>query len=235
VRVIAIYGERNEMAFAVAGLSRTLTRVVILSLGALILLHHFSISITPLLTALGVGGLAVALALQDTLANFFPGVHILVEAPVGLGDFIRLSSGEEGVVTDIGWRTTRLRTNGNNMVVVPNQKITSGILTNFSVPDRRVVAEISVLAALDADAHQVAECAIEAAVETEGVLADPAPTVWFDPGITPTHMQFKLLIHVHSQSDKGPVQSSVRVKLLDKFRTHGIPLPSTEKIVAVRS
>ena len=129
-RMIAVYGERTEMAFALSGLSRTLSQIFVLSIGGLMLLRHFDISIAPILTALGVGGLAVALALQDTLANLFAGVHILMEEPIMLGDFIRLSSGEEGVVRDIGWRTTRIQTGGNNMIVIPNTKITSGILTN---------------------------------------------------------------------------------------------------------
>jgi len=86
-----------------------------------------------LLAALGVGGIAVALALQDTLANLFAGIHILIERPIFVGDVIRLEGGQEGVVTDIGWRTTRLRTGSNDIVVVPNTKITSGILLNFSL------------------------------------------------------------------------------------------------------
>ena len=86
--------------------------------------------------------IAVALALQDTLANLLAGIHILVERPIVVGDSIKLESGHEGVVTDIGWRTTRVRTGSNDMVVVPNTKITSGILVNYSLPDRRTVAEV---------------------------------------------------------------------------------------------
>ena len=100
------YGEQHSLPFAVAGLSRTLTNGVVFAIGLLILLGFLGISITPVLTALGVGGLAVALALQDTLANLFAGVHILVERPIAVGDFIRLSAEEEGTVSDIGWRTT---------------------------------------------------------------------------------------------------------------------------------
>ena len=234
VRMIVLHADRQEMGFAVSGLSRTLTRVFILSIGGLILLHHFDISITPALTALGVGGLAVALALQDTLANFFAGVHILVETPLGLGDFIKLSSGEEGVVSDIGWRTTRVRTGQNTTIVIPNTKITSGILTNYSLPDRRVAVEIAVLTAMEADPEQVTAILMEVAGSTEGALPDPPPVVFFDPGITITHMQFKLVIQVADQLNKGPVQSRIRMRLLESFRHHGVPLPSTETTLVVR-
>src|SRR6185503_21069669 len=134
-----------------SGLARTLIRVFIFTCGALVLLRIYNVNITPVLTALGVGGLAVALALQDTLANFFAGIHILIEEPIELGAFIRLSTGEEGIVTDIGWRTTRVRNGANNIVVIPNTKITSGILINYNLPDLRLTSEVAILAAFDAD------------------------------------------------------------------------------------
>ena len=198
VRMIAVYGERHSMPFAVAGLSRTLARVLVFSIGLLMLLPIFEINITPILTALGVGGLAVALALQDTLANFFAGIHILIEEPITVGDFIKLSSGEEGMVKDIGWRTTRIQTGGNNMILIPNTKITSSTLTNFNMPERRVAVDIPIFASHEADHNLIAEIALDIATETAGVLKEPAPSVWFDPGVTPTNLQMKLVVHVAS-------------------------------------
>jgi small-conductance mechanosensitive channel len=199
--------------------------VFALSIAALMMLRLFEVNITPLLTALGVGGLAVALALQDTLANFFAGVHILIEEPIAVGDFIKLSTGEEGVVKDIGWRTTRIHTGGNNIVVIPNTKITSGILTNFSLPEKRVSAEVTIIAAHEADPAQIAGIAMDAAAGVEGVLEDPPPAVMFDPGILPTHMQMKLVVHVPAFYERGRVQSEIRARILDAFRREGIPLP----------
>lgn len=224
-RTITVYGERRKLHFAVAGLSRTLTYVVVFSIAGLILLNQFGLTITPILTALGVGGLAVALALQDTLANFFAGIHILVEEPIALGDFIKLSSGEEGVVKDIGWRTTRIHTPGNNMIVIPNTKITSSTLTNYNLPGRRVTGEVVLMASHDADADRIAELAMDAATETEGVLAEPEPAVLFDPGILPTHLQMKLVVHVPSLAERGGVLSLVRFRIYEKFREEGIPFP----------
>jgi small-conductance mechanosensitive channel len=229
VRMIAVYGERYKMPFAVAGLSRTLTYVFVFSIGFLMLLHMFDVTITPILTALGVGGLAVALALQDSLANLFAGVHILVEQPISVGDNIRLASGEEGTVRDIGWRTTRIQTGQNNLTVIPNTKITTSILTNFSLPESRVALEIPMLAGHSADHNLMADIALDVAAETEGVLDEPAPSVWFDPGILQTHLQMKLVVHVRQHADGGPVQSSVRRRLLERFREQGIPLPVPER------
>jgi small-conductance mechanosensitive channel len=228
VRMISLYGSRQGMPFAVAGLSRTLTRVFVLSIGGMVLMHYLGLSITPLLTAFGVGGVALALALQDTLANFFAGVHILVENPISVGDFIRLSTGDEGTVTDIGWRTTRVLTGRNNTIVIPNTKITSSILTNFSLPNRRVVIEVPIAVGHQADPEAVMTIARQEAAATSGVLTEPAPLVLMDPGVLPTHLEFKLLINVENRLQQGPVQSEVRLRLLRRFREEQIPLPPVE-------
>lgn len=227
VRMLSQYGERQGMPFAGAGLSRALIRVLVFALGTAWLLAHFEMwkGITPLLTALGVGGIAVALALQDTLANLFAGIHILVERPIIVGDSIKLEGGQEGVVTDIGWRTTRVRTGSNDMVVVPNTKITTGILVNYSLPSLRTVAEVQILVSHKADAEQVRRIALEEAARVEGVLADPAPLFLCDPGVLPTHLQYKLVVQMADRSALGRVQSELRLRLLARFRDEGVPLP----------
>jgi small-conductance mechanosensitive channel len=225
VRLLTSYGERQKMAFAVAGLSRTLTHVLVFSIGALTLMRYLGLPITPMLATLGVGGLAVALALQDTLANFFAGVHILVERPVSVGDFIRLGPGEEGTITDIGWRTTRILTGANNMIVIPNQKITSGILTNFSLPDRRVVVEVPVVVGYNADPELVRKLLLDAVASTEDVLKEPQPVVLLDPGMTATHLQFKLVFSLSSRLRAGPIQTEVMMRALASFRKAGVPFP----------
>ncbi len=234
VRMVTVYGERQRVPFAVAGLSRTLTYVVVLSIGAMVLLHYLGLNVTPLLTALGVGGLAVALALQDTLANFFAGIHLLVEEPISLGHFIRLATGEEGTVVDIGWRTTRVRTGANNIIVIPNSKIAAGILTNFDLPDSRVVVEIAVVAAHEADPEKVRRIILEEAAAAEDVLAAPAPLVLFDPGVTPTHMQYRLFVSVESPLQRGLVTSAINLRLAERFAREGVPMPRAAAIAVPR-
>jgi small-conductance mechanosensitive channel len=235
VRAFTLFGQDRGIAFAQSGLSRALIHLIVFFVGALFLLRHFNLTITPLLTALGVGGLAVALALQDTLANFFAGIHILLEAPISVGEIIRLSSGEEGVVSDIGWRTTRVATGTNTIIVIPNTKITSSILTNFNMPDVRVVAEIPILTGLTANPDQVMALAREEAIQTPGVLADPPPAIFFDPGITPTHLQFKLTAWLHGKLGAGLIQSEIRLRVWRRFEAEGVPLPIPERTVHTKS
>lgn len=230
IRVIHDYGERHNMPFAVAGLSRTLTRSVVFAIGLLVLLRFLGISITPLLATLGVGGLAVALALQDTLANFFAGVHILVERPIAVGDYVRLTEEEQGTVSDIGWRTTRLLTTANNIVVIPNKTITSGNLLNYSMPSKPVSVFIPIVLAHDADVDRASELAIRAALETEGVAADPPPVFLADPGMTPTHLQFRLAFQVAQFLGSGLVRTAVLQKMLKAFHAAQIPLPDPARM-----
>ena len=95
--------------FASTSILVTMIELIVYITGALFLLQSFGVSITPLLTALGVGGLAVALALQDTLANLFSGINILLSKQIKMGDFVKLSSGEEGLVIDMNWRNTVIK------------------------------------------------------------------------------------------------------------------------------
>ena len=225
MRAMQLYGERHSLPFAVAGLSRTLTQAVVFSVGLLVLLRFLGISITPVLTALGVGGLAVALALQETLANLFAGIHILVERPIAVGDFIRLSAGEEGMVSDIGWRTTRLVTGSNNTVVIPNKTITSGNLLNYSMPSAEVGVWVPVMLGLDADMQKAGEIAVATALGTEGVLTEPAPSLVADPGMQATHLQYRLVFRVALHTQEGIVRTQVVNRMLEGFRKGGVPMP----------
>ncbi len=234
IRMAAEYGRRENLPSAASGLLRAIVRVVFISFGVVLALHALGKDriITPLVTALGVSGLALALALQDTLGNFFAGIHILMEQPISVGDVIRLSTGEEGSVYDIGWRTTRVLTGQNNIIVIPNTKITSSILTNFTLPGNRCSAEVRILAGLTADVEQVANIILEEAGQTRTILPQPAPVVLFDPGVTPTHLEFKLVIQVASRAESGGAQSEVRVRILARFRREGVPLPSVSPVAA---
>ena len=225
VRLAEVSAQERGLSIAVSGVSRALIHVFVLMLGAALLLRYFDVSITPLLTALGVGGLALALALRDTLANFFAGIHILVEAPISIGDFIRLSGGEEGTVTDIGWRTTRVLTTTNNVIVIPNEKITSSILINFALPNAKVVTDIQILTSFDADVNRASAIALEEAAKEENLVPEFAPLVIFDPGVTPTHLQFKLIIQVKHRLNQGLAQSNIRRRMLERFRQEGIRPP----------
>ncbi|MEW6203168.1 MAG: mechanosensitive ion channel domain-containing protein, partial [bacterium] len=132
------YIHKSGLPILTTGITYGILKGTIYIIGLLIILNILGISITPLITALGVGGLAVALALQDTLANLFAGIHILMEKSVRVGDFVKLETGQEGYVEDITWRTTRIKMLPNNMVIIPNSKLSQSIVTNYCLPEKRM-------------------------------------------------------------------------------------------------
>lgn len=230
VKLVVYASQRRGLTIGMSGVSRSLVHVFVMSIGAAIIGRYFNVTIAPILTALGVGGLAVALALRDTLANFFAGIHIIWEAPISVGDFVHLSSGEEGTVSDIGWRTTRILTGSNNTVVIPNEKITSSILTNFAMPEPAMMTELVILTGFEVDIEQVTAILVEEAALVPDVMEEFTPLVLFDPGMTPTHLGFKVIVRVPHRLKAGMVQSGIRRRAFERFRKDGIPLPSVEQI-----
>lgn len=128
-----------------------IVNITIYLIALLIILGHFNIEITPIVAGLGLGGLAVGLALQSTLSNFFAGLHIISDRPINVGDFIELEGGLSGFVEDIGWRSTRIKTLPNNIVIIPNSKLSESIIINESIPqpERGVVVQCGVSYASD--------------------------------------------------------------------------------------
>jgi len=119
---------------------RNVVKVLIFAIFLTFVLQLAGVETTALITGLGIGGIAVALALQDTLSNFFGGVHLLIDKPFREGDYIRLENGMEGYVRRIGWRTTKLKTWRNNDIFIPNSKLANATLENFS-PSKKPYSE----------------------------------------------------------------------------------------------
>lgn len=228
-QLVAYSIKKAAISIPLTGLSQTIIKGTVLVIGFLILLGTLGISITPLITALGVGGLAVALALQDSLSNLFAGIHILVEQPVRVGDFIRLESGQEGYVTDIGWRTTRIRLLPNNMVIIPNNKLSQSILTNYYLPEKRLALLIPIGVSYAADPDHVERVLVEEATqgtrEIPGLLGDPAPFVRFIPGFGDFSLNFTLICQVQEFTDQFLAQHELRKRILKRFRREGIEIP----------
>ncbi len=147
---VRYYSRKVTGAQSVTSLTQKLVQMFVVSLGIVwILKVVFNLSLTPLVTAFGVGGLAVALALQDTLSNLFAGFYVSISGLVRLGDYIKLSTAEEGYVTDINWRCTTMRTLTNNLVVIPNNKLGQTNFTNYNLPESRMSLSVSVSVAYD--------------------------------------------------------------------------------------
>lgn len=223
------FGEQIPGAVPVTTLSQNLAQLVVLILGILVTLRVIGIEITPILTALGVGGLAVALALQDTLSNLFAGFYISVARQIRPGDYIKLSTGEEGYVTDISWRATAMRGLSNNMVIVPNAKLAQSNVTNYYLPDKRMSTSVQVNVAYDSDIEKVErvllDIARQAAKEVPGMVAESAPAVTLDPGFGDSSLGFTLGFQVAEFSNQYGVRNELRKRILKRFREESIDMP----------
>lgn len=225
-------------ALPVTTLTQTLAQLAVVILGIMVLLNGLGISVTPILTALGVGGLAVALALQDTLSNLFAGFYVAVAGQVRLGDYIRLNTGEEGYVTDISWRSTTIRALANSMIIVPNSKLGQAIVTNFHLPEKRLRVSIQVGVSYDADPDHVERVLLDEAVnasrEIPGMRAEPAPNVRFDPGFGDWALGFTVNYDVEEFVDQYRVRHELRKRVLKRLRQEQIGIPFPTRTVYVQ-
>ena len=142
-------------------LIRRVGGVIIYGIGALLVMDVMDINISPLIAGLGLGGLAVALAIQPTLANLFAGTYVMTEGVISTGDYIELESGMAGYVVEVGWRSTRIRTWGNNLVVVPNARFAETIITNYQQPAPAVNVYVTCGVSYDSDLDHVEKASRE--------------------------------------------------------------------------
>jgi len=237
-KIFRNYVQRSNLPIPTTGLAHGMLKGTIIIIGLLIILSVLGISITPLITALGVGGLAVALALQDTLANLFAGIHILVEKSIRVGDFIKLESGQEGYVDDITWRTTRIRMLPNNMVVIPNSKLSQSIVTNYYLPEKRMSLLIPIGVSYSSDPEKIEKILVEEAKkavgQVQGLLGDPEPFVRFIPGFGESSLDFTLICQVQEFVDQYLAQHELRKRIFKRFKEEGIEIPFPHRTVYLR-
>lgn len=221
----AIYVYVDRVVEVPTSIFKNFASLVIYLLGFLIALDYLGLSITPLITALGVGGLAVALALQDTLSNLFAGLNILMTQKIRPGDYVLLDSGQEGTVTDITWRNTTIRALENNLVVVPNSKLAAAVVTNTHLPEKDMGLFVPVRVAFDNDLALVERVTLEVARE---VMADPERGVaGFEPVVRFSEqsdwgIKLWVVLRVREFRDQYPVKHQLFKRLHARYKEAGI-------------
>jgi MscS family membrane protein len=191
-----------------------------------ILLSYFGIDITAFAAALGIGGLAISLAAQDTLADAISGFLILLDQPFRVGDRIEIAGlGTWGDVVDIGTRSTRIRTRDNRLVIVPNSAIAKDQIVNYSYPDPRYRVQIEVGIDYNSDLKLAREAAIKAVNKVDGVLRDkPVDALFVDFG--ESDIIFLIRWWIHSYVDTRRMFDKVNEELLKGFNEAGIKMPN---------
>ena len=206
---------------------RRFATVGIYALAALVSLELLGISVTPLVAGLGIGGLAVALAVQPTLSNFFAGSYLAGDRVVRSGDFVELENGFQGYVVDVGWRSTRLRTPYNNLVVIPNSRLADSVLINYSNPDEAIgvlvmcgVSYSSALAEVERMAKEAAQAVID---NTEGADKSMAPWFGFET-FGDSNIDFWVWVQATDRLASFIVKSELIKALHERFGAEGISI-----------
>jgi small-conductance mechanosensitive channel len=238
VRLVGGLTGEGEAGAKKASLFKTVISAVLYVVGALVVLQYLGINIGPMLTALGVGGLAVGLALRDTLANFFSGLVIIASRRLRVGDYIRLEDGREGFVSDITWLQTVIRDQTNALIVVPNERLATGTYTNLSLPSEQTRAEVTLNVAYGNDPALVESETREVAaiVSEEFAPRSAAPVVRF-MNANETGLTVGVLVNVARPWELPRARHELYKRLLDRYRQCGIAVSSqpwakkTEEVV----
>ncbi|MBF0595600.1 MAG: mechanosensitive ion channel family protein [Candidatus Omnitrophica bacterium] len=227
-----------EVLKASSGVVRGFVRVVIFALGALILLDTFGVSVTPIIASLGIGSLAVALALQPTLENFFSGVQIIVDKPVQIGQFIRLETGEEGIVERIGWRSTWIVMGNNNTVILPNKMLVNTRVTNFCYPTTEIAVPVPVGVHYASDLEKVERVTLEVARETlkevDGAVKAFEPVLRYDE-LADSAIRFNVILRARNVAASHVVRHDFIKRLQKRYAQEGILIPFPTRTIVKQS
>ena len=231
--VLNWYGEHHAdkdgaiIAQSLVNPLRRFATLAIYIIAILLALELLGISVTPLVAGLGIGGLAIALAVRPTLENFFAGSYLAGDRVVRPGDFVELENGFQGYVAEVGWRSTRLRTPYNNLVVIPNSRLADSMLTNYSSPEEMigvlVMCGVSYDSAL-ADVERMAKEAGQKVIDnTDGADKGMAPWFGFET-FGDSNIDFWVWVQANSRVDSFIVKSELIKALHERFGAEGISI-----------
>lgn len=223
------YARRSEGGLPASSLIINLVKGLVYVLGLLMILPQLGVQITPLITGLGIGGLAVALALQDTLSNLFSGFQIILTRQVVTGDYIQLESGHEGYVTDVQWRNSTIKSRLDDAeTVIPNRKLADSVVTNYSMPHNPMWVKLEAGVHYASDLERVEEVTLdvgrEVAEEVDGADGDTEPVIRYR-GFGDSAITFVTRVKVDEFDRQFLVKHEFIKRLHQRFDEEDITIP----------
>ena len=204
-----------------------ITSIIVFTLGALVVLDIMGIPITPLLAGIGIGGIAVALAISPTIASFIAGTYVVAEGQISEGDYVEIDSERAGFVTNIGWRSTVLRSRFNNVIIVPNSLITASIVTNYTTPTPAVTAMVACGVSYDSNLREVERVCLEIAgevfEESEAANTEFAPRIRFFE-FADSNINFRIIFQGVDRVAMFAIQHEIIMRLHERFKEDGIEI-----------
>lgn len=236
--LLEIRSSRDDSILPSTSILSNIAKGIIYVIGFILILQTFGVAIAPLVTALGVGGIAVALALQPTLSNLFSGLQIIASGKINVGDFIQLENGQRGIITDITWRNTVIRTAQNNLVILPNSKMSDSIIENFYLDDKKMLFNVEVGVSYDSDLQKVEAVAIDVAkkvlAEAEGATRDFEPFIRFYQ-FGESAIGVRIFLRADEFGFQFPITSVFIKALHRRFKEEGINIPFPIRTVYLKN
>lgn len=226
--MITHYSQKSRLLHNSQPIMKGISRSFLYGIGFLILLSTLGISVTPLIASLGIGSLAVVLALQPTLENFFSGVQLLMDRPIRVGDFIELDSGEQGFVEKIGWRSTWIKMLPNNTIIMPNSLLSKSKIINYFYPQRELSVPVEVNVHYDSDLEQVEEIALDVArdiLKSHEYGVNNYNTFVVFHTFDSSSINFTVMLRAHEYFHQFFIRSAFIKALHKRFKEEGIVIP----------
>jgi len=201
--------------------------IIVFGIAIIVILGQFGVEISPLLAALGIGGLAVSLALQPTLSNFLAGTYVMSDTVTHPGDFMELDNGVKGYVEKVNWRTTRIRSWDGNLVTIPNSKLAESIVTNYEEPAKAMSFIVKCGVSYDSDLDQVERVTMEVArdvmVKLPQGAKDAEPIIQFNE-FGDSNIGFNVVLRSSDRPGHFVVRHEFIKNLHKRFREEGIEI-----------
>jgi small-conductance mechanosensitive channel len=234
--LVRLYTSKFHGVLPTTTLFANLTKVLIFIIGILIIIQTLGIAITPIITALGIGGLAVALALQDSLSNLFAGLRIIASKNYKIGDYIKLNTGEEGYIADISWWNTTIKNLANNIVILPNSKLAAATVTNYYLPEKELLLIVELAVNYENDLDKVERITSQVAQETlrevPGGVPEYLPLIRYH-SFGPLGVEFSVILRIKEFVNQYSVKHNFIKRLYKRYREDGIKVPSP--VLAVKT
>lgn len=230
ITFIRLYGNQNEGTPIITSLFENITKLVVFSLGFLIILQSIGIGITPLITALGVGGVSIGLALKGPLENLTSGITIISSKKVRPGDYIKLTSGEEGYVIDVELRYTVIKKITGNLQIIPNAHLIASSFTNYGLPEKRLLVLVEVGVGYDSDLEKVEAITLEVAQYVIQEFLTTPTEEEYEPFLCFNKfgyysINFTVFLQVEDYFDQFLVRHKFIKELYKRYQQEGIIIP----------
>jgi len=199
-------------------------KVILVALAVIFIFDSWEIDISPLLATAGIAGIAISLAVKDSLANMLGGLQLVLDKTFKVGDKIKLESGELGVILDIGLRSTKLKTYDNEVIYIPNGYLANAKVKNYTVPDLKIRVNVEFGVAYGSNTEKVRKVVLQALKKMDKVLDDPEPAVQF-LNMSDFSLDFIARAWVEDYMDAYSMKLNMTDEIYNALNREGISIP----------